>query len=304
MTGMKPITLHCLMAKSMRVLVTGATGNVGREVIRSLKALNRADVEVVAGVTSPDQSASHFRALGADVALFNFLNPASMKAALVATDVLFLLRPPQITDIDTCFKPLVQMAQTVGLKHIVFLSVQGAEANKIIPHHKIEDLLTASPVPYTFLRPAYFMQNFTTTLRKELVEHKRVYLPAGNAKFTLIDTCDIGRVAARVIVEYPKHIRQAYALTNHEVLSFREMAQQLSEELGTPIQFVSPNLISFFATKWREGADPVFIFVMMMLHFLPRFQTPPPTTDWVEQLTGAQPITFRQFVARNKTLLT
>ena len=104
---------------------------------------------------------------------------------------MFLLRPPQLTD---DFGDFIARAGRGGWRHIVFLSVQGAENNRFIPHHKTEQLLICSGLAYTLLRPAYFMQNFTTTLRADLVERHRIFLPAGRARFTLIDVDDISRV--------------------------------------------------------------------------------------------------------------
>ncbi|MDP5140566.1 MAG: NmrA family NAD(P)-binding protein, partial [Spirosomaceae bacterium] len=92
---------------------------------------------------------------------------------------------------------------------------QGAEDNSVIPHHKIERLIIDSGISYTFLRPAYFMQNFTTTLRKELVENNRIFLPAGEAKFTLVDVQDVGKVAAETLLSSDKHVNIGYDLTSN-----------------------------------------------------------------------------------------
>jgi len=189
------------------------------------------------------------------------------------------------------------------VEHIVFLSVQGVEKSKIIPHHKIEKLIVESKIPFTFLRPAYFMQNFTTNLHKDLVSKKLIYLPAGNAKFTLIDVRDIGAVSAIILNENTKHVNTSYALTNNECLTFSEMAEKLSENLGIKIGYKSPNLISFFLTKSKEKLPTPMIFVMMMLHFLPRFQKAPALSDWFKKITGNEPISFKQFVLDHKKLL-
>lgn len=161
----------------------------------------------------------------------------------------FLLRPPQISEVEKYFKPIIDTCKAKGVKHIVFLSVQGVEKSKIIPHHKIEKLIIDSKIQYTFLRPAYFMQNFTTTLHYDLVNKKSIYLPAGNAKFTLIDVRDIGLVSANVLTNTSQHINKSYELTCLEKLSFSEMAKILNDILRTNIQYKSPNLISFFSHK-------------------------------------------------------
>ena len=72
--------------------------------------------------------------------------------------------------------------------------------------------------------PAYFMQNFTNTLLDDLINNHSIYLPAADARFTVIDVTDIGAVAAKVLKEPQKHINKRYELTNNEALTFTEMA--------------------------------------------------------------------------------
>ncbi|MEM9675490.1 MAG: NmrA family NAD(P)-binding protein [Bacteroidota bacterium] len=275
-----------------RVLVTGATGTVGREVIRSLR-LHANQVYLVAGV----RKSGDFRVNDtAEEVRFDFDDSSSFDAALQDVDTLFLLRPPQISQAKKYFEPIISVAQKQRVKHIVFLSVQGADTNSVIPHHIIEELIKPSGIDYTFLRPAYFMQNFLTTLRKDLVEKHRVFLPAGKAKLTVVDVRDIGRVAAKRILHSEEYRNQAYDLTNQELLGFGDMAQTLTEGLEKPIRYESPNLLKFFITKKKQGIATSMVLVMTMLHYLPRFSSPPPLSDWVQKITGQAPYTFEQFV--------
>jgi uncharacterized protein YbjT (DUF2867 family) len=147
------------------------------------------------------------------------------------------------------------------------------------------------------------MQNFTTTLRSDLVEHQRIYLPAGKAKFTLIDVKDLGAVAAHILAAAEQHIGQAYDITNNELLTFGDMAKTLSEGLGKNICFQSPSLLSFFITKKREGLSLGYSLVLIALHYLHRFQKPPSTTNWVKEITGNTPNTFDDFIGRHKNSL-
>lgn len=284
------------------ILITGATGNVGIEIIKALQSED-GDFKVLAGVRSLEKSRRILSEYNVTPVLFDFEDFPVADAAFVESDVLFLLRPPQISDVNKFFAPLIQKAVERGIGHIVFLSVQGVENSSIIPHHKIEKLIIESGIPYTFLRPAYFMQNFTTTLRNDLVKNDKISLPAGKAKFTVIDVADVGRGAAKVLIDTSEHSHRAYDLTNDEVLTFGEMAEILSETLDRKISFHSPSLISFYLQKRREGVAPAFIFVMIMLHYLPRFQKTPPTSDWVEVLTGRTPVSFRDFAESQRRIL-
>lgn len=285
-----------------KVLITGATGNVGLAVIKALYPLPPG-FTIYAGLR--DVAADNALLTGYDLhsVAFDFTDSSTYQPALSRCDVLFLLRPPQISDVETYFKPLIAEAKQQGVSHIIFLSVQGVERSSIIPHHKIEKLIAGSGVPYTFLRPAYFMQNFTTTLRRDLVARREIFLPAGQAKFTLVDVADVGKVAAAVIHSPAAYRNQAFDLTSSDRLSFQEMADQLSAGLGTRISYRSPNLLRFFIQKRRERVPAMFILVMIMLHYLPRFQTPPPIADWITRITGTPAKDFKQFIAEHKAEL-
>ncbi len=281
-----------------KVLITGATGNVGTAVLAALQNIEHA-LDVYAGVRNVDADRIKLGQYNTRFVQFDFTDISTYSTALGGCDLLFLLRPPQISEVKKYFQPMLETCVAQGVQHIVFLSVQGVESSSIIPHHKIEKLIVDSKIPYTFLRPAYFMQNFTTTLRDDLVQKKRIFLPAGIAKFTLIDVRDIGVVAAKVLTNSTLHINKSYELTNKEKLTFAEMAAKLSSVLGVKIQFISPNLIRFFLTKRKEKMPIMLILVMIMLHYSPRFQKEPAITDWVEKITGREAITFAQFIKDN-----
>jgi len=287
-----------------KVLITGATGNVGMSVINSLSQYDH-HLELYAGVRDLNRDKANFL-LNYKIKFlqFDFTDLESYLPAIEGCDIIFLLRPPQLSEVEKYFKPLIDVCIKVKVKHIVFLSVQGVEKSKIIPHHKIENLIVDSRISYTFLRPAYFMQNFTTTLHSDLLNKKLIYLPAGKAKFTLIDVRDIGSVSAIVLTNISQHVNKSYELTSNEKLTFSEMANKLSSHLGIKIRFISPNLIQYFFTKRKEKVPTMLILVMIMLHYFPRFQKELQITKWVEEITGKKPITFDQFINDNEILLT
>jgi len=283
-----------------RILVTGATGQVGSAVLAALRGVD--GIVVQAAVRNGSAASANLPGDGnVQTVAFDFSDPDTQDTALANCDSLFLLRPPQLTG---DFGDLIARARKHGVGHIVFLSVQGAQNNQFIPHHKIEQRLISSGVPCTMLRPAYFMQNFTSTLHDELVRRHRIFLPAGHAQFTLIDVDDIGRVAARVLTQDgTQHHGQAYTLTSATPLTFQQMASQLTAGLGTPITYESPNPWHFYRTLRRDGREPGLILVMLLLHMLPRFTGTPPVTRTVAELTGQDPGEFAQFVAAHRDKL-
>jgi len=284
------------------ILITGATGNIGMEVLNALTNMSHQSA-VYAGVRDIGLDSKKTAKFKVGNIHFDFTDNKTYKPALQNIDILFLLRPPQISNVNLYFKPLIDIAKQLSVKHIVFLSVQGVEKSKIIPHHKIEQLILESKIPYTFLRPAYFMQNFTTTLHDDLVNKKRIYLPAGNSKFTLVDVSDVGEVTAKILTEIKNHVNMSYELTSNEKLTFSEMAFKLSNGLNRIINYISPGLFSFYLTKRRENIPAALIIVMIMLHYLPRFQKEPQTTNCIKNILKREPKSFDQFITENKTNL-
>ncbi|WP_299287414.1 NmrA family NAD(P)-binding protein [uncultured Mucilaginibacter sp.] len=285
-----------------KVLITGATGNVGIEVIKCLSKLNHT-IQVFAGLRNVEENQKKLAAYPISAVQFDFTDSTTYKSALQNCNILFLLMPPQISKVEKHFKSFITLAKAERVEHILFLSVQGVKNNKIIPHYRIEKLIAKSNIAYTFLRPAYFMQNFTTVLRNDLVNKRTIFLPAGNAKFTLIDVRDIGMAAATIIAATKNHVNKSYDLTSDEKLTFEEMANKFTAKLGTKIQYQSPNLLKFYITKRREKVPTMFILVMIMLHYFQRFRKGPPISNCIEKITGRQPISFDQFVVDNKALL-
>ncbi|MBC8156444.1 MAG: NmrA family NAD(P)-binding protein [Bacteroidetes bacterium] len=274
-------------------LITGATGNVGAAVLEHLS------VDVLRHIYTATQ-----RRTTADETerWLDFEQPDSFLAALKQIDVVFLLRPPQLADTKTYFAPFIAACQQAAVKQLVFLSVQGAEHISFIPHAKIEKLIQQSGIAYTFIRPSYFMQNLTTTLKNDIVRDRRLFLPAGKAPFLWVDVSDIGRVIALVLINWTQHQNRAYTITGNELLTFGQVSTLLSERIGYEISFESPNPIRFYLTKRREGIASGLVLVMLFLHFLPRFQKVPQISPDFTRLTGRQPNTLSQFIDQNKSV--
>ena len=285
-----------------RVLITGATGNVGIQVIKSLKKLDQ-DLDIFAGVRDVESDGKKLREFGIKMVKFDFTDLSTFTSAFDHLDILFLLRPPDISNVDKYFKPLIEIASAYQIKHIVFLSVQGVKKSIIIPHHKIERLIVQSKIPFTFLRPAYFMQNFSTVLKTDLHDKRLIFVPAGSAKFTLVDVRDIGLVAAVIIERIEAHINKSYDLTSQERFTFKEIANKMSSILKLDILYKSPSILKFYLKMRNDKLSSSFILVMIMLHYFPRFQKPPEISDCIQSLTGKKPISLEQYIIDYRNIL-
>ena len=285
------------------ILITGAGGNIGTEIIRGLKELGKKS-GIVAAARNPGKAREELQGFpGLTYRKLDFTNPATFDDALRDIDIVFLLRPPNLADVSAYFEPFLEAMLKKKIRKIVFLSVQGAEHQKRIPHHKIEKLILAKGFEYVFLRPSYFMQNLTTTLIREIKEENRIFIPGGRLRFTWVDARDIGNVGAHILEEFESNKNQPCVITGTEVKDFYEVAALLSEKTERTIKYESPNLFRFYRHKRKQGMNRTMIFVMIMLHYLPRFSRKTnEITDTVKKLTGRTPGTLSAFIEREKQL--
>lgn len=282
----------------MRILITGASGNVGRTLCRALTGENRRHFLIAAGrggrkdAQDPPLGVDEFRRL-------DFGDPAGFETALEGIDLVFLLRPPQVTRVKETFSPFFEAMKKNEVKKIIFLSVQGAEKQSYIPHAKIEKLILEFGFEYVFLRPGYFMQNLSTTLFEEIRERGRIYMPAGRLRFNWVDTADIGEMGAVILNSFDNHIGKAYEITSHDFKDFEEVVRMINRHSPRKIRYVSPPVLSFFRYKRLKGLSVPMILVLLMLHTLPRWgKNPDRQSGDFQILTGKEPSSLENFIKR------
>jgi uncharacterized protein YbjT (DUF2867 family) len=177
------------------ILVTGATGHVGSELVRLL-AERRTPARAL--IHSPDRAAPIER-LGLEVALGDFDQPDTLDAAMAGCDHLFLLSPPNPRQPEQ-EQHLIDAAKRAGVGHVVKQSVPGADPDAKVVfgrwHAQIEQFLAHSGLAHTVLRPSYFMQNFLMSAQP-VAEQGVLYGMTGEARISYIDTRDIAAVAAQ-----------------------------------------------------------------------------------------------------------
>ena len=274
-----------------RILLTGATGNIGVEIQKHFPLSN--ENKLLLASRQP---------LAENERFFDFEKPEASKNAIEEADVLFLLRPPHIADVNKYFAPLIHMCKECGVQHIVVLSVQGADKISFIPHAKIEKLILQSGINYTFVRPSYFMQNLTTAFREDIKLWSRIEVPAGKAKFLWIDGGDIGLAIAKILSNTAEHINKSYTLTGKDLLDFHEASQLLSKVLNRTITYRSPNLLAYYLRQKKAGLNSGSVMATMLIHFLQRFQQVPSPTNDLAMLTGKEPVSLVEFAERNKSV--
>jgi uncharacterized protein YbjT (DUF2867 family) len=214
------------------ILVTGATGNVGSQVIEQLSSTG---APVRAFVHDPEKAAN-VRETGVEIAEGDFQRPETLDAALEGVDRLFLLMGTAENQVEL-ENDVIATAVRAGIRRVVKLSIYGAEIGSPVPfrdwHGRIEARLKGSGLGYTHLRPTFFMQNAAYMLAPD----GAFYVPSGDGRIGWVDVRDVAAVSVRALTE-DGHEGKAYDITGPESLSFAEAAERISAATGREIRHV------------------------------------------------------------------
>jgi len=276
------------------LLVTGATGHVGRELVRELDARGAAfrvlvrDPARAAGL--PDRAE---RVIG------DLDRPATLAAAMDGVERLFLLVPG--IGIEHT-EHAVAAARAAGVRHVVYLSSYAVIGDPVPAmgrwHRDREQLIRASGIPATFLRPGGFMTNafdWLPTLRAG----GYVLDPVGPGRAAPIDPADIAAVAAVTLTE-DGHEGEQYLLTGGETFTVAEQVQILAKTTGRDIEIravATPAEAVRF--RYPHGAPQALADALIEGLTLMRADTVGVRTDTVRRLLGRAPRTFADWCARN-----
>jgi uncharacterized protein YbjT (DUF2867 family) len=278
------------------ILITGATGTVGSEVVKQLSAKGENIIVKAAARSATDNTFENLNRV--QVVQLDYDKPDSLAVALKGVDKLFLLTPFQSNMVDLTSN-LVSEAKKAKVKYIAKQSVMGADAEPgITPgrlHRQAEKIIEESGIPFTFLRPNFFMQNFVNYYSNSIRSQGAFYMPAGDAKVSFVDVRDIAAVAIKSLINDNQQKGRAYNITGGEALSYGQAAEILSKAVGKKINYV--NVTDQDARKGMKdmSMDEWTIKSMIELFEITRAGYASEISPIVEQVTGNKPITFSQF---------
>jgi len=270
------------------LLITGATGNVGSELVKDLTA---------AGVTPRVLVRDASKApAGTQGVVGDFSDPDSLKRALDGVDTAFLLAPflPTMVDLQAAF---IAAAKEAGVKHIVKLSAMGTGADAPVAllrwHASAEAVLKESGIAWTCIQPNGFMQNLLGMAN--LIKTQGIIpAPAADARISHIDIRDIAASIASTLTS-TGHEGKTYVLSGPAAITYDEMAADVSAAIGRAVSYVPitseqfvGSLTSMGMPAWMaDGLDELYAFY--------RTGAGSKVTADVEQLTGRPAIPFAQF---------
>lgn len=283
----------------MSVLVTGATGMVGRHVV---SALRDRGVRTRAFVRDPERGVE---LLGAEVqlAVGDFADRASLDRALVGIDRVFLAcgNVPGQVELECA---AIDAARAAGVQRVVKLSGPRPATTSPIPferwHAEIERHLIGSGISWTLLRPCTYVTNLL--MHAEAVRHTgRLMAPAATAEIAFVDPRDVAACAAAAVAE-DGHAASAYALTGPEPITFERIARELSAATGRPIAYVDVPAAAARQGMVEAGLPEPVADAILAVFAVQRTGAMARVSDTVRSLTGREPRTVACFARDHAAL--
>jgi uncharacterized protein YbjT (DUF2867 family) len=242
----------------MIVLVLGATGQVGRPVVKALLAAGH---QVRTLTRNPEKA----DALGTVDARRGDLNdPMSLGPVFAGVDSVFLLNALSVTETQQGLAA-VEWAKRAGVKQLVYLSVHHLDDSPHIPHFggkiAIELAIKASGIDYTILRPNNFFQN-DDAVREAIVTHGVYPTPYGSAGVNRVDTRDIADVA---VAAFDGRLpNTTIAIAGRDVLTGQSVAETYSRHLGKPVRYAGDDLDAW-AQQIQAFLPPWLLFDLQIM---------------------------------------
>jgi uncharacterized protein YbjT (DUF2867 family) len=271
------------------ILITGASGNVGSEVLKQALAVG---LKIRGTFQSADRAAK--APAGIEGVIMDYEQPETIRAALHGVEKIFLVGPP-VRELPAMEANFIKEVRAAGRQHIVKLSALGGRESMFTSGHRdSEENIEASGVPYTFLRPNGFMQNLVNYNAGTIRSQNAFYGCQGNGAVSVVDIRDIAAVAV-IVLAATGHEGKSYALTGSEAVTNGQVAEKLSRIAGGKISYVDLPPAEFKKALLSGGMSEWSADALLDLQRLYREGKASLLTDDVERLTGRKPITFDQF---------
>lgn len=276
----------------MKILVTGATGNVGSVVGRKLVEAG-ADLRLFA--RDPEKAKRMTNAAEEQIAVGDFLDRPAFEQALDGVDAVYLVT----NETEDYFKALpgvLSAIEQAGVERLVVLSATAyldSPSFFVRRHGEIDQAVNACSVPSTILHPDWFMQNYAYFADGG----DEIVFSAGAGKVSLVDAEDIAEVAI-VCLANPGHAGRVYRPTGPEALGFEQVAASLSKALGRKITYVDPTVDEYVAYLVKGGLSEAHAQMRVGMTSLLRMGSISEPTNDIEFLLGRKATSFDTFTQR------
>ena len=274
------------------ILFTGLTGAVGTEII---KLLPEYGIHARGLVRNPDK-AEAIRQAGVEVIPGSLEDEDAVSAALQDCDRAFLLMANSRQQLEL-EKSFVDAAVNAGIGHIVKMSANGADSNSKALlkryHGDSEQYIQESGLRYTLVRPNFFMQNMLH-VAGSIVEQDKFFMPMRDGQVGIIDVRDVAHFVLAILTG-SGHDGKTHEITGPELLSFHDIASQLSEVMGRDISYIDQPASEFRSSLLQWVPDDWYVETVSELFELIAQGSGAILNDEYTRVTGKAPTTLRRF---------
>jgi len=293
------------MSTNPRILVTGAAGKTGAEVVEQLRERG---FPVRALVRRLDERSARLEELGAEVRVGDLLDLESMRAAMQGVRRVYFVYPPQGELLVEATTIVAVAARDAGVDALVNMSQISAREEAKSPlarqHWLSERILDWADVGAVHLRPTFFAENLLMFGAATIASQGKLYLPYGAEKHAPVAAADIARVASSILADPTLHVGERYVVTGPRNLSMAEIAGVLSRELGKRIEYVDLPVEAWgeVLTKVDGMTDSLATHLKAVAvdHQNGIFRG---ETDVVERIGGRPPQSLDAFIREHRTVV-
>jgi uncharacterized protein YbjT (DUF2867 family) len=276
----------------MKILVTGATGNVGGHVVRALTERGAA----VRGFVRDRHKAGRILGPEVDLAVGDFADRGSLDRALSGIDRLFLACG-NVPDQVECENAAIDAAAAAGVSRVVKLSGPDAAVDSPLiferRHGQIERHLATTGLSPVLLRPRTYMTNLFA-YAETIAQTGMLFAPAGSAAISFVDPRDVAEVAAECLTG-DGHDGRTYTLTGPEAITFHRVADELSAATGRPVAYVDVPDADARRAMIDAGLPAMVADAVVAIFAAQRAGSMATTTATVRELLGREPRSIREF---------
>jgi NAD(P)H dehydrogenase (quinone) len=285
-----------------QILVTGATGHLGKAVTESL--LKKTDASNISILTRNAEKAEDFKAQGVDLRLGDYSDYASLVKAFAGVDKLYMVSGNDIPNRSQQHGNVINAAKEAGIKHIVYTSFQRKNETNSSPinfvassHLHTEEILKASGLTYTILQHGIYADMIPIFAGEHLLENKTIYLPAGDGKTTYALRADQAEAGANVLLDTTgKYENKTIELAGAEGISWSDAAAIISEITGENIIYVSPSNEEFKEALTKFGVPAEIIAITTAFSNAAKEGEFENVTNNLEMILGREPVSVKDYL--------
>ncbi|CAM1341555.1 SDR family oxidoreductase [Tenacibaculum amylolyticum] len=279
------------------ILILGATGNIGLALLQKLQGRG---VQVFAGVRN-ENDFDTITNLGAKPVQVDFTNQEDLNSALKGMNRVFLVTP-LMQNPEYITQLVINAAQKNNVKHFVRSTAAGADSNGHIAMSRwagrSEDLIKASDLSYTIVRPNNFLQNFINFHSNTIKEHNGFYMPNGDAKSGMVAVEDIAEIAA-IALTTEDHFDKTYTLSGLALTNY-EYAEIISAVVGRKVSYIDVTEEKAKESMLSNGMPEWLVNAMMELNYIVKQGWTAEYSEDFKNITGKEYTTAETFFLENK----